>query len=245
MTDDTGNTARNDWAAYLAGEDVTELSVAERAQLDEIRMLLAEPAVWAHPSAGLEDRIVAAITQADDVPEPDGAEVLAAAPAATQMNVVTPLRARVRDAGSPRGRWIRYGLTGVAAAVVAGAGFAIGSIRPAGPVVAFQVALSGTPLSPGATGDATLSKTASGWQIKLQAGTLPRRDNGAYYEAWLKSSTGILVPIGTFNEPTDVTLWAGVPPADFPTLSVTRQSANGNPASSGEVVLSGPVRPAP
>ena len=68
---------------------------------------------------------------------------------------------------------------------------------------------------------------------------LPRRDNGAYYEAWVKDSTGALVPVGTFNQPDDVTLWAGVPPASHPTFTVTRQLANGDPASTGQVVLLG------
>ncbi len=47
------------------------------------------------------------------------------------------------------------------------------------------------------------------------------------------------VPIGTFDEPAQVTLWAGVSPADFPTLTVTQQQGNGDPASSGRVVLKG------
>jgi hypothetical protein len=53
----------------------------------------------------------------------------------------------------------------------------------------------------------------------------------------------VLVPIGTFNDGRDVTLWAGVSPASYTTLSVTRERADGNLASSGEKVLVGPVRP--
>jgi hypothetical protein len=34
-------------------------------------------------------------------------------------------------------------------------------------------------------------------------------------------------------------LWSGVGPADFPLLTVTREVADGNQASSGEVVLLG------
>ena len=41
----------------------------------------------------------------------------------------------------------------------------------------------------------------------------------------LKSPKGVLVAIGTFNQPTNVTLWAGVPPASFPSVTVTRQLA--------------------
>ena len=47
------------------------------------------------------------------------------------------------------------------------------------------------------------------------------------------------MPIGTFNEPGKVTLWAGVSPKDFPTLTVTREQADDVQASSGEKVLVG------
>ena len=53
----------------------------------------------------------------------------------------------------------------------------------------------------------------------------------------------MLVPIGTFNEAANVTLWAGVPPTNYKVLTVTRERADGNEASSGEKVLVGPVRP--
>jgi hypothetical protein len=78
-------------------------------------------------------------------------------------------------------------------------------------------------------------------RVHLQAERLPRRDNGAHYEAWLKNDAGILVPIGTLNQPDDVTLWAGVPPSSYPTLTVTRQLADGTQDSSGQVVLEGTV----
>ena len=65
------------------------------------------------------------------------------------------------------------------------------------------------------TGEATLTKTSSGWRIELDATGLPRRDGGRFYEAWLQDAAGVLVPIGTFNEGRKVTLWAGVSPKDF------------------------------
>ena len=49
------------------------------------------------------------------------------------------------------------------------------------------------------------------------------------------------MPVGTFNEGQSVTLWAGVSPVDFPTLTVTREEADGDQASSGEKVLVGTV----
>ena len=55
----------------------------------------------------------------------------------------------------------------------------------------------------------------------------------------LSGRSGVLVPVGTFNDGRDVTLWAGVSPKDFSTLTVTRERADGAQASSGEKVLAG------
>jgi hypothetical protein len=106
----------------------------------------------------------------------------------------------------------------------------------------YQAALAPTPLAPGARGDASLTRTPSGWRIDLHATGLPRLAGARFYEAWLRSPAGVLVPIGTFNDGRNVTLWAGVSPVSFPTLTVTREQADANQASSGEKVLVGPVR---
>jgi hypothetical protein len=105
----------------------------------------------------------------------------------------------------------------------------------------FAAALAPTGVVPGANGDATLTKTTSGWRIAFHATGLPRLDNGRFYEAWLRNRAGVLVPIGSFNEGTNVTLWAGVSPKDFGTLTITRERADGNQASSGDKVLVGTV----
>ncbi len=104
-----------------------------------------------------------------------------------------------------------------------------------------HAALAPTALLPGASGEATLTQTSSGWQIELDATGLPRLEDGRFYEAWLRNAAGVLVPIGTFNEGRDVTMWAGVSPKDFTTLTVTREQADGEQASSGEKVLVGTV----
>ncbi|MEP6559933.1 MAG: hypothetical protein ABJD68_02535 [Nakamurella sp.] len=49
----------------------------------------------------------------------------------------------------------------------------------------------------------------------------------------------MLVSIGTFNQPSQAILWAGVSPTYFLTMTVTEQQANGDPESSGRVVLQG------
>ena len=86
--------------------------------------------------------------------------------------------------------------------------------------------------------------TTSGWRIELDATGLPRRDEGGFYAAWLRNQAGVLVPIGTFDEPRKVTLWAGVSPKEFATITVTRERADNDQASSGERVLVGQVETA-
>ena len=47
--------------AYLAGDDNARVGPAERAELDKLRDVLADPAVWVEPRADLQEQIVAAI----------------------------------------------------------------------------------------------------------------------------------------------------------------------------------------
>ena len=199
--------------AYLAGDDAAPVTRTERMRLDTVRAVLADRAVWAQPDPSLQESIVAAITAA--------------------KRSTHPVPAR-------RKPWIGHTLLGVAAALIIAAGVTVGITGHNTTTAAtFAARLTGTPLAAGATGQVTLTQTAGGWQIALSATGLPRRDSGSFYEAWLKNAVGVLVPIGTFNEPVQVTLWAGVSPVDFPTLTITAQEANGNPASSGRVVLKG------
>ncbi|HET6869805.1 MAG TPA: anti-sigma factor, partial [Solirubrobacteraceae bacterium] len=197
-------------------------------ELDELRALLEAPAAWEEPDAGLEDRVVAAIAaEAARAPEP------AAVPAAPK-----PARARWR---LRRPVFALGGLATAAAAIAVALVLALGSTSPA--PLQFAMVVSGTSLAPGAHGSATLTKTQSGWEIKLSATGLPHLANGRYYQAWLKNAAGILVPVGTFNDAQKVTLWSGAPVTQFRAFSVTVQQANGNPASSGKRVLVGIAHP--
>jgi Anti-sigma-K factor rskA len=162
--------------------------------------------------------------------------------AAADVEAPSGLRARVEAAQRPRRAF------GPRAAVALGAAVAVAAVAIGLAAVAsgpspeqLHAALAATPALPGATGEATLTKTTSGWRIELDATGLPRLDDGRFYQAWPKNAAGVLVPIGSFNEGTQVTLWAGVSPHDFPTLSVTRERADGDQASSGEKVLVGTV----
>jgi hypothetical protein len=221
-------TSDDDRVAYLAGDGGASLDANERADLDEVRELLADPSVWADADPALEDRIVAAIT----------AEAAGAPAAAT--GAATTAAARPRGAARRRTRAVYGFVTAVAAAVAVIAttlALAGGSTDSA----TFAAAMAGTDLARGASGSATFTQTASGWRVELHATGLPRLDDGRFYEAWMKNRDGVLVPIGTFNEGPVVTMWSGVSPSSFPAITVTEQEANGNPASSGRRVLTGDV----
>jgi|SoiMethySBSTD1v2_1073268.scaffolds.fasta_scaffold230749_3 anti-sigma-K factor RskA len=190
--------------------DDDELTPEERAEIERVSDTLADPAVWAVPGPELQERVVAAIAEADSADVTRG----------------------------PR-RGVRYAVVGLAAAVLLAVGVAVGVQLNQDDRLQYAASLRGTDLAPEAIGEVTMTKTTSGWKIELQATGLPRRADGEFYEAWLKDDSGQLVPIGTFNDGHDVVLWAGVPPTAFPTLTVTREVADGNQASSGQVVLIG------
>jgi Anti-sigma-K factor rskA len=219
----------NDRIEHLAGEPASALDPAERADLDDLRALLADPSVWAEPGPGLEDDVTAAVVRA------------AASARAEPGGSVPAITARLRRGRRPRVVAAMAGLTAAAAAAAIAVAVSLGGgTHP----LQYQAALAGTALAPDASAQVTLTQTTSGWQIVLHGRGLPRLDNGYYYEAWLKNPAGILVPIGTFNQPQDVTLWAGVPPTQYPAITITRQRADGNPKSSGQRVLVGVAHPA-
>lgn len=212
----------DDRIAYLSGDTNAPLDPGARTELDQLRGVLADSAVWVEPPPALEDRIVTAVAHA------------------TRAERVSPAgSATVTTITRQRRRWIPYTVLGVAAAAVLAVVLAFNLTGHAKQSAQYAASLDGTKLLPSASGQVTLTKTTSGWKIHIHGKGLPRRDGGAYYEAWLKNASGVLVPIGTFNEVDDVTLWAGVSPADFPTLTVTRQVAGAGQASSGQVVLIG------
>jgi hypothetical protein len=204
---------------------------------------LADGSLPADRRGELAERVAASEELAGRLAEQQRAVALAQS-AAAEVKAPDALRTRIeaqRHAHSAR-RPRRVLVAGLAAAAVAGA-VAIGLIVSRSSAEQFQAALGATPSLPGASGQATLTKTSSGWRIELHASGLPRLDRGRFYEAWLRNGAGVLVPIGTFNEGKSVTLWAGVSPESFRTLTVTRELANGNQASSGEKVLVGTARP--
>jgi len=214
----------------LGGQEIAELAA------------LADGSLAPERRAALEARVAASSELADRLAEQERALALARsavadveAPAGLRRRIEAQRHARRRQA--PR-RLVAAGAfaTALVAAVVAVVVVTSGTSREH-----FRAALAATELAPGASGRATLTQTASGWRIELDATGLPRLADGRFYEAWLRNAAGVLVPVGTFNEGRHVTLWAGVSPKEFTTLSVTREQADGDQTSSGEKVLVGTV----
>lgn len=206
-----------------------ELSPDDTALLAEFEALLADPTMWAEPAPELEDQVVAAIA----------AE---AAGSSTNTYHVYRQPSRVR-------RW----------AAVAGAA-AVGAAAAALITVAVQrdsttpadatVAMAGTDLAPGVSGEAELTAVSSGVKIELKVPGLPRRDGGEFYEVWLKNCDGTgLVPAGSFHDLDDAVAWAGVSPDDFPLITVTKEVVappkDATQGSSGEVVVAGAIGECP
>ena len=208
------------------------------SELHELRDLLDDPSVWAEPDPSLEDRVVAAVTAE--------AATARAHAAATPVGEGSPFRApatRVGRRSSPR-RWlVASGALAAAAAVLVAVLVTAGSFGGGGSRPQMTAALSAAASGGGGSGSATFTRTSAGWRVELHTQGLPRLDDGRFYEAWMKNDAGVLVAIGTFNQGPKVTLWSGVSPVDFGTITITAQEANGNPASSGHRVLAGTIKP--
>src|SRR5215218_4816461 len=100
----------DDRIAYLSGEDEVDVDDSTRADLDELRSLLADDALWAVPPAGLEDSIVAAIAR--EAQEHPASTAIAPTPPPPP-----PAGGSVTSLASHRARRIRTYVTAAAAVV--------------------------------------------------------------------------------------------------------------------------------
>lgn len=192
-----------------------------------IQELLAAPSMWAEPDPSLEDRVVAAVTTQ-----------------AARGRIQTPPRSVPRRATRrPARRPVAIiGATAAAAAVIVAVAFTANSVRGTS-TPHLTAALAPSVSGSGVSATADLTRTAAGWRVDLHTRGLPRLDNGRFYEAWMKNDAGVLVAIGTFNQGPNVTLWSGVSPDEFSTITITAQQANGDARSSGVRVLAGTIKP--
>ncbi len=210
--------------AIIAGFGANALDADEAADLTLLTDALGDPSTWAEPAPGLEDSVAHAVGHA--------------APAATPTSDRVDRAQRTRRASR---RLI--GLSAAAAiAIVALVGGTLAVTRH-GARPDFSAQLTATALAPGAHGSADIAKRAEGFRVKLKTDDLRPLPSNEYYQAWLKNAHGTLVSIGTFSKSGGgyVTLWSGVSPVDYNTITVTIETADNVQASSGRRVLVGPV----
>ena len=198
------------------------LDSREAAELPLLADVLADSSTWSEPGPELEDAVVRAVADAD-------------ATTAKRPTHVARRQAKSR-------RWPRV-LVSVAAAAVIATVVATVLVTRGGTSPDFEARLSATGSAPGAHADADITRNDAGFEIELYPEGLPTLRGGEFYQAWLKSSAGALVPVGTFSSSDGrVTLWSGVSPKDFPTLTVTIEAPDNDQTSSGRRVLTGEVR---
>ncbi len=238
MTDRRFDDEREALIAEARPDGLEPHEVEELALLAD---LLGDPSTWAEPNAGLEDAIVQAVLDAP----PSTADSTASGPTAsnwTTGSVVGGRAARERRADARRSRRIMYSVIAAAAAIAIVAGAVTVLRREPRPM--FRSRLTATALAPAAHASAEIYRNAAGFHVTLNARGLSKLPSGEYYEAWLKNAQGTLVSIGSFSSSDgDITLWSGVSPIEFDTMSVTIEKTDGDPGSSGQAVLRGPIGP--
>jgi hypothetical protein len=198
----------------------------------DIAALLADSSTWAEPPPELGDRVVAAVRSESTLGASD------------------PVSSTVSLVGAGRPTWIRPALFGAAAAIIFLFGgivvlSALGSADTGSDT--FSAELTSTGLLPDVAGDIEVTSFDSGLRIDVEAPGLPRRDNGKFYEGWVRTADGDLFPVGTFHDGSNVTLWAGVELDRIELFTITLEEAAGGDdpgqGSSGEVVLRTEIQP--
>jgi Anti-sigma-K factor rskA len=220
MTDQPTNQERE---RLLADAHGRELEPDEAAELPLLADVLADPSTWAEPDAGVEDGVVRAVADAEPATR-------APAPIA-------------RHATRRRRRRVLVPAVGAAAVIAVALVVASVVLTRGGTSADYEAQLMATRSAPGAHASADITRDDAGFRIALDAEGLPVLPAGEYYQAWLKNAAGTLVPIGTFSSSDGrVTLWSGVSPRDFPTITVTTEARDNDQTSSGRRVLVGEVR---
>ena len=198
------------------------LDPQEAPELELLADVLGDSSTWAEPRAGLEDAVVRAVADAE--------------PTTTSSRTPT-----ARSEARRRRR--RVLASALAAAALIATVVATVLVTREGTSPDYEAQLRGTVSAPRAQASADITRNDAGFRITLDANGLPALRSGAYYQAWLKNAAGALVPIGTFSSSDgSVTLWSGLSPKDFPTLTVTIEATDNDQTSSGRQVLVGEVR---
>ena len=108
------------------------------------------------------------------------------------------------------------------------------------------LALTATGAASQAGGELRGEQIGDNLKVELDAWGLPRPEDGGYYEMWYAEADGGRVSCGTFTVQQDgsatVSMSAPVSSVAYPEVEVTREPNDGDPGSSGKVVLRGSLR---
>ena len=152
-------------------------------------------------------------------------------------------RVRSEPRHRPTVRW-RLWLP-VAAALLVVAILGLGLLRTvSGP--SDGLALTATNVAPQAGGELRGERIGDNLKIELEAWGLPEPENGEYYEMWYAREGGGRISCGTFaaqpEGSTTVSMSAPASAVAYPEIEVTLEPDDGDPGSSGKVVLRGSLR---
>jgi anti-sigma-K factor RskA len=150
-------------------------------------------------------------------------------------------RTRAQILTRPWHRWDFWAAT--AAALLIAAVFGVGLLERITDGASATVALTATPLAPGAGGEVQIEEVGENLRVKLEVWEVPELADDQYYEMWYYAEDGSRISCGTFQAEsegrTTVNLTAPATARDYPEIEITREPDDGDPRSSGEEVLEG------
>ena len=108
------------------------------------------------------------------------------------------------------------------------------------------LALSATSAAPQAGGELRGERIGDNLKVELDAWGLPDPGKGGHYEMWYAEADGGRISCGTFSATpygsATVSMSAPVSAVAYPEVEITQEPDDGDPASSGKVVLKGSLR---
>ncbi|NND74918.1 MAG: hypothetical protein HKN44_07910 [Ilumatobacter sp.] len=222
---DLGDTDPDDVRAQLERAERRVASVASPSvpsvAAEVVPALLSDPMFWLDPPPDLSDRINVAV--------------------AADVGARPPSIGDTRS--SSQSSWVRPALLGALAAItlVFGGVVVLSALSGTTERDAVTAELTPTGLVLDVSGDVSITSFDAGLEVVLDAPNLPRGIDGTFYQAWVGTTDGALVPVGTFRRGGRITMWAGVELDRVASFVVTLESAvpgdDGGQSSSGDVVL--------
>jgi len=173
-------------------------------------------------------------------------DVLRSAVAGSPPELKDWMLARARSEGrrETAARW-RFWLLATAALLVV-AVLGVGVLR-AVTEPSDGLALTATrSVAPQVGGELRGERVGDNLKVEVEAWGLPEPREGRYYKMWYAREGGGRISCGTFSAAPDgratVSMSAPVSAAAYPEIGITQEPDNGDPASSGKVVLKGSLR---